>query len=117
MKVSESRGELRVDIREWRDDKPTKKGTSLTLMHWKNWVNQLEFTEKALHEKKSYRNHIGGNVYCTVEETSMCVCGYKIVQETRGRGDTHQKGDLFKTIRLRSLEKTVNHDRKRFTRT
>ena len=73
MKVSERRGELRVDIREWRDDKPTKKGISLTLMRWKNWVNQLEFAEKALHEKKSYGNHIGGNVYCTVAENSVYV--------------------------------------------
>ena len=63
MKVSEWRGELRVDIREWRDDKPRKKGIILTLMRWKNWVNQFEFVEKALHEKKSYGNHVRGNVY------------------------------------------------------
>ena len=42
-------------------------------MRWKNWVNQLEFAEKALHEKKSYSNHIGGNVYCTVAENSVGV--------------------------------------------
>ena len=51
MKVSEWRAELWVDKREWRDDKPTKKGISLTLMRWKNWVSQLEFLEKDLHEK------------------------------------------------------------------
>ena len=73
VKVSEWRGELRVDIREWRDDKPTKKGISLILMRWKNWVNQFEFVEKALHEKKSYGNHIGGNVYCTVAVNGVCV--------------------------------------------
>ena len=73
MKVSEWRGELRVDIWEWRDDKPTKKGINLMLMRWKNWVNQSEFAEKALHEKKSYDNHFGGNVYCTVVENSVCV--------------------------------------------
>ena len=71
--VNEWRGELRVDIREWRDDKPMRKGVSLTLMRWKNWVNQLELAEKALHEKKSYSNHIRGNVYCTVAEYSVCV--------------------------------------------
>ena len=42
-------------------------------MRWKNWVNQLEFSENALHEKKSYGNHIGGNVYCIVTENSVCV--------------------------------------------
>ena len=50
-----------------------KKGISLTLMRWKNWVNQLEFAEKGLLEKKSYGNHIGGNVYCTVAENSVGV--------------------------------------------
>ena len=73
VKVSEWRGELRVDIIEWRHDKPTKKGISLTLMRWKNWVNQLELAENALHEKKSYGNHIGGIVYCTVSENSVDV--------------------------------------------
>ena len=73
MKVSEWRCELRVDIKEWRDDKPTRKGISLTLMRWKNWVSQLELAEKDLHEKMSYGNHIGGNVYCTVAEYSVCV--------------------------------------------
>ena len=33
----------------------------------------IEFVEKALHEKKSYGNHIGGNVYCTVAENGVCV--------------------------------------------
>ena len=42
-------------------------------MRWKNWVNQLKFAEKAQHEKKSYGNHIGGNVYCTVVENDVCV--------------------------------------------
>ena len=36
VQVNEWRGELRVDIRELKDDKPTKKGISLTLMRWKN---------------------------------------------------------------------------------
>ena len=52
-----------MEVSEWRGDKPAKKGISLTLIRWKNCVNQLEFAEKALHEKKSYGNHIGGNVY------------------------------------------------------
>ena len=73
VKIGEWKGELQVDIREWRDDKPTKKDISLSLMRWKNWVNQLEFAEKDLHEKKSYGNHMGGNVYCAVAENSVCV--------------------------------------------
>ena len=36
-------------------------------------LGQLEFAEKALHEKKPYCNHIGGNVYCNVEENNVCV--------------------------------------------
>ena len=42
-------------------------------MRWKNWVNQLEFAEKALQEKKSCDNHVGGTVYYTVAENSVCV--------------------------------------------
>ena len=32
VQVVKWKGELRVDLREWNDDKPTKKGISLTLM-------------------------------------------------------------------------------------
>lgn len=32
VQVCEWNGELRVDLREWDNDKPTKKGISLTLM-------------------------------------------------------------------------------------
>ena len=60
VQVNEWRGELRVDIREWKDDKPTKKGISLTLMRWKNLVNQIEYVDKALENKVSYGYHIGG---------------------------------------------------------
>ena len=42
-------------------------------MRWKNWVNQLEFEEKALHEKKSFDNHVGGNVYYTDAGNGVCV--------------------------------------------
>ena len=67
MEVNEWKGELRVDIREWKEDKPTKKGISLILMRWKNWVRQLEYADAALQEKKSYGHHIGENVYCNVQ--------------------------------------------------
>ena len=58
---------------EWKDDKPTKKGISLTLMRWKNWVDYLEHADQARAEKKNYMGHLGGNVYCTVKEGSSCM--------------------------------------------
>lgn len=73
VQVNEWKGEMRVDIREWKDDTPTKKGISLTLMRWKNFVDQLEYVDQALEDKKSYGNHLGGNVYCNVGENSVCV--------------------------------------------
>jgi len=62
-----------VDLREWRDGTPTKKGISLTLMRWKNWVDYQEYLEQALNDKQAYSSHLGGNVYCTVTEKSRCV--------------------------------------------
>ena len=73
MEVNEWKGQLRVDIRKWKEDKPTKKGNSLSLMRWKNWANRQEYTDKVLEEKKSYGYHIGGNVYCNIAENGVCV--------------------------------------------
>lgn len=73
VEVTEWKGEMRVDLREWNDDKPTKKGISLTLMRWKNWVDHLEFVDQALADKTNFKRHLGGNVYCTVTEGSGCV--------------------------------------------
>ena len=73
MQVNEWKGELRVDVREWQDDKPTKKGISLTLMRWKNLVDQLDYACNALQDKQSYWCHLGGNVYCNIAEKSVCV--------------------------------------------
>ena len=73
VEVNEWKWELRVDLREWKDDKPTKKGISLSLMRWKNWDKQIEYADAALQEKKSYGYHIGGNVYCNVAENGVCV--------------------------------------------
>ena len=73
VEVKKWKGELRVDLREWKDHKPTKKGISLTLMHWKNWVDYLEYRDQAIAEKKHYKSHLGGNVYCTVNEGSACM--------------------------------------------
>ena len=73
VKVKEWKGELRVDLRKWKDDKPTKKGISLTLMRWKNWVDSLEYADQARAEKKPYMGPLGGNVYCSVTEGSACM--------------------------------------------
>ena len=73
IEVTEWKGELRVDLREWKDDKPTKKGISLTLMQWKNWVDYLEYADQAWTEKQNYKSHLGGNVYCTITEGSACM--------------------------------------------
>ena len=73
LEVSQWRDELRIDLRKWRDGKLTKKGISLTLMRWKNCINQLECLDRALDNKTSYEYHIGGKVYCTIAENSVCV--------------------------------------------
>ena len=71
--IVEWKGELQVDLREWKDDKPTKKGISLTLMRWKNRVDYLEYMDQSIAEKKHYKSHLGGNLYCTVNEGSACM--------------------------------------------
>ena len=73
IEVTKSKGELRVDLREWKADKPTKKGIGLTLMGWKNLEDYLEYTDQARTEKQNYKSHLGGNVYCTITEGSACM--------------------------------------------
>ena len=73
VQVNEWKGEMRVDIREWQDDQPTKKGISLPLMRWKNLVYQIEYVYKALQNKQSYGYHVGGNVFCGIDENIVCV--------------------------------------------
>ena len=73
MEVTEWKDKLCVELREWKDDKPTKKGISLTLMRWMNWVDYLEYTDQARTEKLNYKSHLGGNIYCTITEGSTCM--------------------------------------------
>ena len=73
LQVCRWKGEQRVDLREWLNGKPTKKGISLTLMRWKNFVDYVEYLDEALENKKMYSSHLGGNVYCAVAESSKCV--------------------------------------------
>ena len=106
MEVSQWRDELRIDLRKWRDGKPTKKGISLTLMRWKNCINQLEYMDRALDNKTSYEYHIGGNVYCTIAENGVCV-DIRQYWKPGGPDGIYHKRDLFKTIGIRSFERTV----------
>ena len=71
VRVNEWKEELRVDLREWNGDAPTKKGISLTLMRYKNFVDGIENVDKAIQDKEPYQKHLGGNVYCTVN--GVCV--------------------------------------------
>jgi len=71
--VCEWEGEKRVDMREWVNEKPTKKGISLTLNRWKNFVHVVENIDQALQKGTAYQYHLGGNVYCTVKEGNPCV--------------------------------------------
>ena len=64
---------MRVDLREWQDGKPTKKGISVTLSRWKNLVDRMVYLDEALAERKPYTSHLGGNVYFTVTLGGTCV--------------------------------------------
>ena len=71
--VCKWKGEKRVDLREWDGNKPTKKGISLPLIHWKCLVDCLIDVDDAIKSGEGYRNHLGGNVFCTVKERNPCV--------------------------------------------
>lgn len=73
VQVCDWKGELRVDLREWCDNTPTRKGISLTLMRWKNLMDYVECLDQALTDKKAYNSHLGGNVYCQVQQDNPCV--------------------------------------------
>ena len=76
IQVSEWKEELRVDLREWNGDVPTKKGISLTLLRYKNLIDGTETIDKALQDKESYQSHLGGNVYCTVNGSCVDIRKY-----------------------------------------
>ena len=115
IEVTEWKGELRFDLREWKDDKPTKKGISLTLMRWKNWVDYLEYADQARTEKQNYKSswrerllyhHRGQRMY-----------GYKAVLEASRRGDTYEKEIIPETPRIHCRQRTLNRNWKGLTRT
>ena len=77
VRVTEWKGDLRVDIREWeqKNEKlvPTKKGISLSLQRWKLLVDCLEYIDQALTDKTDYKSHLGRNMYATSRPNSLCV--------------------------------------------
>ena len=73
LKVCSWKGETRVDLREWENDKPTKKGISLTLLRWKELVDSIDDVNEALRKNEDYQVHIGRNVYCTFRKNNPCV--------------------------------------------
>ena len=116
IEVTEWKGELRVDLREWKDDKPTKKGISLTLMRWKNWLDYLEYADQARTEKQNYKSHLGGNVYCTITEGSACM---DIRQYWKPQEEVipTRKGIIPETPRIHCRQRTLNRNWKGLTRT
>ena len=116
IEVTEWKGELRVDLREWKDDKPTKKGTSLTLMRWKSWMDYLECADQARTEKQNYKSHLRGNVYCTITEGSACMYirqYWKPQEEVIPR----KKGIIPGTPRIHCRQRTLNRNWKGLTQT
>jgi hypothetical protein len=60
-------------VTESYTDIPTKKGISLSLGRWKILVDSIEDIDEALDHGRAYIRHLGGNVYCKVEERCVCV--------------------------------------------
>ena len=62
-----------MDLRQWADNKPTKKGISLPLVRWKQLVDSSEYIDEALKKDKPFQSHLGGNLYCSVRENYPCM--------------------------------------------
>ena len=107
-KVSEWKGETRVDLREWDNEKATKKGISLTLLRWKCLVDCLHLVDEALNNGTSYQNHLGGNVYCTVKEGNPCVDIRQHWKPTEEVVPT-KKGLCLRPYEYRSLKEIIAH--------
>jgi hypothetical protein len=73
VRVCEWKGEIRIDIREYQNGAPTKKGISLPLGRWKILSNDTIVIDEALEKKTERSLHLGGNVYCKVAENNVCV--------------------------------------------
>ena len=96
LQVLDCKGEVSIDLIEWKDDKPTDKGIKFTLMRWVWWILNLEVAEHALRNNEPYELHLGGNVYCRVQQDSIDVRQY---WKSRDQMVPTQKG-----LRLRHCE-------------
>ena len=76
-RVAEWKSEIRFDLRQFekRNDKlfPTKKGISMPLQAFKTLMMEIESVDAALQNRQSFKSHLGANMYCTVDEDSVCV--------------------------------------------
>ena len=74
IQVIEWHGELRVDLREWQHNYPTKKGISLNLVQYKNLLAGLDISiNPALTENKDDLFHLGANVFVKAKEDNPCM--------------------------------------------
>jgi hypothetical protein len=65
--------EPRLDLREWDQDKPTKKGISLKIHQVKSLADIMETIRENLDKNLEMKWHLGCNVYVTVRENNPCV--------------------------------------------
>ena len=98
VQVTEWKSELRVDIREWDNDLPTKKGISLNLMQYKNLLAGIEtFIDPAITENKNESFHLGANVFVKVRK-KQSLRGHSTVLDTTIGGRTDQERTLYATV-------------------
>lgn len=72
-KISTFKDEIRFDIREWKDGRPTKRGISMKTLRFVAFMQHVEAIGKAL--KKVMENkvvdervHIGGPLYASIKD-------------------------------------------------
>jgi hypothetical protein len=66
-------GEIRIDIREYQNGFPTKKGISLPLGCWKILTSDTIVIDEALEKRTEHSLHLCRNVYCKVAENNVCM--------------------------------------------
>ena len=114
--VTEWKGELRVDLREWKDEKPTKKRYQPNLDAMEELGGLLRICgsskdrETKLYEsswrERLLNHHRGQRIY-----------GYKAVLEATRKGDTYEKGIIPETPRIHCRQRTLKGNWNGLTRT
>jgi len=117
-KVYDWRSETRFDLRQYeqRNERlyPTQKGVSLTLLTMKTLLMEVENIDDALKNNKQFKSHIGGNMYCIVEQDSVCVNIWKywktpegdVVSTKRGLTLRPTEDEIFR-VALDKMEELV----------